>query len=152
MAALGWIMSLAEKRTPGKSDEFVAEIRKSAEKSPPDVHALWTWFYVCYLQDDNAGAFEAAKALSCAAPTDTTALWAYFSAAVIRGLPSGQNYRPILFSQNQLNETPALNNDQLAHLLACYRTLRTRRPELVGTQFIATIDAELTTGPTRRRA
>ena len=36
MAALGWLMSLAEKRGPGKSDEIVAAVRKAAEKTPAD--------------------------------------------------------------------------------------------------------------------
>ena len=97
MAALGWLMSLAEKRGPGKGDEIVAAIRHDAEKTPTDLRKLWNWFYVCEMQQDNAGSFEAAKALSRAAPTDTTALWAYLFSVGARGLPVGSGIlrRPV---------------------------------------------------------
>ena len=70
MAALGWLVRLAQKKGPAKGDEVVAEIRKAGEKTPADVRALWDWFYLCLIRYDNAAVYQAGKALSKAAPTD----------------------------------------------------------------------------------
>ncbi len=86
MAALGWLMSLAEKQGAGQSEAVIAAFRQAAGKSPADLRSLWDWFYLCAVRLDNAGVFEAAKSLSRAAPTDTTALWAHLHSVGGRGL------------------------------------------------------------------
>ena len=47
MAALGWLVNLAQKRGTQPLDELVASIRKPAEKRPADLRAMWDWFYLC---------------------------------------------------------------------------------------------------------
>ena len=92
---------------------------------------------------DNAGSFEAAKALSCAAPTDTTALWAYLFSVGGRGLPLGREYFVVQYRPEEETDTPPLDKDELEHLLDCHNALRARRPELTGAQIVLAVDAEL---------
>ena len=143
MVALGWLMSLAEKRAPGKSDDLVTGVRKAAEKTPIDLRRLWNWFYVCEMREDNAGAFEAARALYRAAPTDTSVLWAYLFAVGGRGLPAGQTYQVYQYQQPQDNDTPPLDKEELDHLAAAYKALRARRPDLAGAQMLVMVESEL---------
>ena len=92
MAALGWLISLAEQHGAGKGQEVIAAFRKAAEKKPPDVPALWDWFYLCEMRFDNAGAFAAARDLTRATPTDPLALWAYLYTLGGRQLGLGIRY------------------------------------------------------------
>ena len=90
MAALGWLVSLAQKQGPAKADEVVAAFRKAAEKTPADLRALWDWFYLCGCGTTTPATFAAGRALSRAAPTDPLALWAYLHALGGRHLGAGQ--------------------------------------------------------------
>ena len=72
MAALGWLLNQALKEGPAKSDELIARIRKASEKTPADARALWDWFYLCMMRNDNPGVYSAGKMLS-SAPGDRSA-------------------------------------------------------------------------------
>ena len=144
MAALGWIVGLAERQGSAKGDEVVAAFRKAAEKTPADLRAIWDWFYFCEMRYDNAGAFAAAGALSRAAPTDPLALWAYLYALGGRQLGLGMRYYANASRDiGRKDNTPALDKDELDHVLACYQGLRTRRPELAQAQILQNVADEL---------
>ena len=95
MAALGWLVSLADHEQPSRLDEVArAVFARRRSKTPTDLHAVWNWFYLCVMREDNAGAFEAGQTkLSEAAPNDPLALWAYLHALGARNTPAGQRYR-----------------------------------------------------------
>ncbi len=142
MAALGWLVSLAQKQGKANADAVAAEVRQAAEKTPADPRALWDWFYLGALQYDNPAVLAAGRALSRATPADPLALWAYLYAIGSRQLGTGQ--RSYVSQGQEANDTtPALAGDELEHLLTCYRSLRTRRPELAQAQVLQTVAAEL---------
>ncbi|HZW30043.1 MAG TPA: tetratricopeptide repeat protein, partial [Isosphaeraceae bacterium] len=143
MAALGWLLSLAQKESPARANEFLTRVRQSAEQTPSDLRALWDWFYLCGLRQDNLGVLAAGRALSRAAPTDPLALWAYLYAIGGRSLGAGQRYYISQFRGPQKDTTPPLEKDELEHVLACYRSLRTRRPELAQAQILQNVSDEL---------
>src|SRR5262249_10061992 len=127
MAALGWQLSLAGRQGTGKGDALIAAFRKAAEKGPADVPALWDWVYLCQMRYDNAGAYAAARELTRATPTDPLALWAYLYS--LGGRQLGLGFRYYSYSgRDRHDSTPSLDKDEVDHVLACYRALRTRRP------------------------
>ena len=78
MAALGWLVSLAERQGAEQGQGARSpRIRKAAEKKPADLQALWDWFYLCAMRFDNAGAYEAARDLSPRHADRPAGLWAY---------------------------------------------------------------------------
>ena len=145
MAALGWLLSLAQRQGPAKADDFIAKVREDAARTPANLHAAWEWIYLCQLRFDNAGLFAAARALSRAAATDSQALWIYLHAAGGRQLPLGEENWTTQAKSNrdEYNITPPLEEDELEHLLACYRSLRARRPELARAQILIHVADEL---------
>ena len=58
MAAMGWLVGLAQKQGTPQVDEVVASFRKPAEKRPADLRALWDWLYLCSVRLDYAGALR----------------------------------------------------------------------------------------------
>ncbi len=144
MSALGWLVSLAQKRGTARAEEVIAAFRKASERSPANLRALWDWFYLCVMRYDNAGAFAAARSLSRAAPTDPLALWAYLYALGGRQLGTGMRYYANASRDTSRSDhTPPLDNDELKHVLACYQALRTRRPELAQAQILQNVADEL---------
>ena len=150
MATLGWLLSFEQqhKATPPSP---IAAIERAAEKGPADVHALWDWFYLCQMRYDNAALFEAARKLSRAAATDPIAMWAYLHVMGGRQLPPGREFG---FSQQvsilaQLTAAPGqeesspLESAELDHMVACYHSLRARRPDLPGALVLLNISDEL---------
>jgi tetratricopeptide (TPR) repeat protein len=143
MAALGWLVNLAQKQGPAQADELLARVRKAVEKTPADPRAIWDWFYLCALRHDNAGVFEAGRHLARAAPTDPLALWAYLYSLGGRRTGMGQQYYVYQGEEQPKDRTPPLEKDELEHVLSCYRSLRTRRPELAEAQILQHVSAEL---------
>jgi len=143
MAALGWLVTLAQRQGPARADELVARFRKAAEKTPADPRAIWDWFYLCAMRYDNAGVFEVGKLLSRATPTDPLALWAYLYSLGARRTGMGQQYYVYQGENPAIDRTPPLDMDELEHVLSCYRALRTRRPELAEAQILQHVSAEL---------
>ncbi len=142
MAALGWLLGLAERKGPDKAKELIESFRKAAEKKPADVHALWDWFYLCQMRFDNAGAYKATLDLTRATPTDPLALWAYLYAVGGRQLGLGtRNYN--YAGRDSLNRASPMAKDELDHVLACYQALRARRPELAQAQILQNVSDEL---------
>ena len=143
MAALAWLMSLAENQGAGKSEAVIAAFRKAAGKSPADLRSLWDWFYLCAVRLDNAGAFEAAKALNRAAPTDTTALWAYLYCIGGRGLPPGQSYYVYQDMPARDDDASPLDKDELAASRQFSRPARAPARAGRAAQIVVGVDAEL---------
>ena len=131
-----------QKKGPAQGDEFVAKIKKAGEKTPPDVRALWDWFYLSLIRYDNAAVYLAGQGLSKAAPNDPLALWAYLYSIGGRQTGLGQQYY-VYQGEEQKDTTPPLENDELDHVLACYRALKIRRPELVQAQILQHVFKEL---------
>ena len=112
-------------------------------KNPrPDVRALWDWYYLSLIRYDNTAVYEAGKGLAKVAPADPLALWAYLYAIGGRQTGLGQQYY-VYQGQDQRDTTPPLETDELENVLACYRSLKTRRPELVQAQILQHVFKEL---------
>ncbi len=142
MAALGWTVSLAGREQPSRQDEVMAGIRSSALKTPSDLDAIWNWFYLCAMREDHLGAVEAARKLTEAAPHDALALWAYLNRLGARSTPLGRIYSVSVLLQPEENVSP-LGQAELDHVLACYKKLRARRPELAQGEIIVNVAHEL---------
>ncbi len=127
MAAMGWLLSLADREKPSRVDELVARFRAAAMKSPADVHAVWDWFYFCLMREDNPGTFEAGRMLSEAAPGDPLALWAYLHSLGLRKTPSSQRVIISILRQPEENVDP-LEKKEVDHVIDCYRVLRSKPP------------------------
>jgi tetratricopeptide (TPR) repeat protein len=142
LAALGWLVSLAQKQGTPKVEEFVASVRKPAEARPADLRASWDWLYLCAIRLEHAGTFAAARALSRAAPADPLALWAYLHSLGSRQTPSGQSILVSPLRTPEENVSP-LDRDELDHVLASFRALRSRRPELAQAEILQNVADEL---------
>ena len=143
MAAMGWLVSLAEKTDAAKTEEVMARFRTASEKTPADVRALWDWFYLCLLRYDNAAAFNACKTLSRAAAADPLALWAYLYSLGSRQ-QSGQASRYVVSRNTDAKDTtPPLEKGELDHVLSCFASLRARRPELAQALIVQHVAQEL---------
>ncbi len=107
---------------------------------------LWDWFYFCSLRNDNPGVYAAGKLLARAQASDPLALYAFLQALGGRHRPAGQRMTASVVSiaQSQAkDDTPPLAQDELDHVLQCFRGLRARRPELAQTQILQHVDVEL---------
>ena len=142
MAAMGWLVSLAQKISPAKGEEVVARFRKAGATTPANPRALWDWFYLCEVRFDYAAAFDAGKLLSRTAATDPLALWAYLYAVGGRGAAQGQRVY-VRQGMERKNNTPPLDKAELDHVLASFASLRARRPELAQAQILQHISREL---------
>ena len=142
MAAMGWLLNLAQKQSQASGVEQVKHMRTAAEKTPADPRALWDWYYLCLLRSDNAGAFAAAKNLSRAAATDHSALWAYLISLRARQRPLGTRVTVAVAAKvmDQKDDTPPLDKNETEHVLDCYRSLQARRPELAAMVLQSVVD------------
>ena len=145
MAALGWLVSLAQKARPGEGRR--GRRRRSArpaEKTPADLRALWDWFYLCVMRYDNAGAFAAGQAPEprrADRPAGPLGLSVFARAAGSSAWASAYYVTPA--AHEPKDNTPPLDKDELDHVLACYRALRARRPELAQAQILQNVANEL---------
>ena len=142
MAGLGWVVSLAGSEQPSRQNEFIASFQAAAFKTPADLHALWNWFYLCASRDDNAGAFDAGRRLSAAAPGNPLALWAFLHALGARDAAIGVRARVMVERPSDENVAP-LEPHEVDHVVACYRELHARRPELAQGEIILNVANEL---------
>jgi tetratricopeptide (TPR) repeat protein len=149
MVALGWLVGRAQKESQTKADELEASLRTRAQKAGADLRALWDWFYVCQVKYDNAGVYTAAKALVRAAPADPVAQWAYLYSLGARHLLPGREYAFRQLNPNigqnigQEGSIPALDKAELDEMLACYQSMRARRPELAQSLVMMHVADEL---------
>jgi tetratricopeptide (TPR) repeat protein len=140
MAALGWLLNLAQKKN--KLDERVAEFRQARDKTPNDLRKLWDAYYLSLVRQEPAETHEAALALSRAVGADPTALWAYLHSLPTRANVAGQQ----VYQDEEgevVDKTPPLPNDELEHVLACYKALRARRPDWADAAIIGGVSNEL---------
>ena len=144
MAALGWLVSLAEKTGAAKSDEVVAEFRKASEKTPADVRALWDWFYLCLLRYDNAAASSAGKTCRRAAadrPAGPLGL------SVFAGRPPARagRQRDLRRPGHRSRRTARRRSRRPSSITSwpASRSLRARRPELAQAQILQNVANEL---------
>jgi len=140
MGALGWILAIATKNK--KDAELVASFRAAKAKVPRDPQALWDCYYLSQLRYENAQAYEDARDLSRAAPTDPMAMWVFLYAVASRQATTGQRYYNQGIQETE-DHTPPLPAEELEQLMTCYRSLRQQRPELLSAQFIQNVAAEL---------
>ncbi len=143
MASLAWLVAIAERKSKAQADEVIAKFKKAGEKSPPDPRALWDWFYLGLVRYDNVAALAAGKLLSQGAPNDPLALWAYLYSIGGRERPAGQRNIVNYQVQQGKDTTPPLPSAELDHVIACFRSLRARRPELAEAQILQFVFTEL---------
>ena len=126
MAALGWLVSLAGTEQPSRADDVVAGFRAGADKLPADAHAIWNWFYLCAMQLDHAGAFEAGRKLRQSSPRDPLALWGSLHVLGTRSVPLGT--RPLLAIGGEYTDPEGdiapLGRPELDEVLAAWHDLR----------------------------
>ena len=139
------MLSQAIKEGPAKSEELIARMRKASEKTPADARALWDWFYLCLMRNDNAGAYRRRQDVE-PRPGDRSARALGLSAITGRPAdaagPARRRVRRRVAAQ-QKDDTPPLDKDELDHVMECYRGLRARRPELAQAQILQYVDDEL---------
>ncbi len=141
MAALGWLLNIAQKQD--KEADFVKRL-KSAADAGSDPRALWDWYDLAAVRNQMRACYRAAFKIARAAPTDVVALWAYLYHLSNR--ENGMN--PALLGNAAPNgllndQAKPLARDELEFALACYKTLRTRRPEWVEIGILNNVVAEL---------
>ena len=142
MAALGWIVSLAQKEGKPKEEAVLAAFRAAKDRTPAGPSRPLGLVSICLVRNDYRGAYEAGRDLSRAAPSDPTALWAYLNSLGSRQQGMGIRYSVAPGSENN-DGTPPLAADELEHVLSCYRGLRQRRPELVQGPILNNVAVEL---------
>ena len=94
------------------------------------------------MRDDNAGAFDAGRRLSAAAPGNPLALWAFLHALGARDAAIGVRARVMVERPSDENVAP-LEPHEVDHVVACYRELHARRPELAQGEIILNVANEL---------
>jgi tetratricopeptide (TPR) repeat protein len=141
MAALGWL--LAESRKLKEGDEvLLAEFRVAGTKTPVDPQRLWDWYYFSLVRNDSRESADAARGLSYSLPNDPTVLWAYLTALGQRQYGQGTRYY-VAPGTDTADAAPPLPPAEVEHMLACYRALHQRRPELVNGSIVQNVVVEL---------
>ena len=156
MAALGWLVSLAERAGSARGDEVVAAFRKAAEKTPADLRAIWDWFYLCEMRYDNGGGVrrgprpEPRRAdrpagplgLSLSRSEAANSAWACVTTPTPAATPVRRTTRRPSTRTSWSMSWPAIADS------------RTRRPELAQAQILQNVSDELRRAkrPTRRSA
>ena len=123
MAALGWLVGLADRKARRRRHEIRRGVRKAAEKTPADLQgALGLVLPLLDPLRQRRGLTRRPASLSRAAPTDPLALWAYLNALGGRQLGPGQPLLSRGRGAEQTDTTPRLPaKDELDHVLACYQ-------------------------------
>jgi tetratricopeptide (TPR) repeat protein len=141
MAAMAWLLYTAQKE--GRGDEFLAERRRLAEAAGDDHKPMWDWYYLQLVRQDNRQIFEAAERLSKTG--DPEGQWAYLSAL------SNRHLSPSSRSQSDAVQVPALPDDEVDHVLACYQSLKKQRPDLVQDYYLSMLLTNVTAELKRAR-
>ena len=141
-----WAGSSASPRKRGQRGARNSSPRSArpVEKTPADVRALWDWFYLCLIRYDNAGAFDAGKTCSSRRRRPTRWPSGLISIHWAAGRPAwaGNAYVVRRVSEPK-DTTPPLEKAELDHVLACFASLRARRPELAQAQILQNVFREL---------
>ena len=139
-SALAWLLGLAQREN--KQDSFQKERREARDKAPSDPRTAWDWYYAQVVRQDFAETFEAARSLAKLFPSDASAQWAYLASLGSRTVGPNQ---PRIYRQagsTAPDPTPALPGEEVDRVLACYRGLQKRRPDLAPA-VLAEVLAEL---------
>ena len=107
------------------------------------MHAIWNWFYLCVMRDDNAGAFEAGRRLVEAAPGDPLALWAFLHAVGGQRNAAGPAVFRLAAPATGRERRRRSDKAEVDRVISCYRELRARRPELAQAEIIQNVSNEL---------
>src|SRR5207244_1978973 len=82
--------SVAAKALKKKVAGRPAGARGAKDKTPKDPRALWDWYYLGLVRQEQRDAYEAARDLARANGSDPSALWVYLTSLPARAEPSGQ--------------------------------------------------------------
>jgi tetratricopeptide (TPR) repeat protein len=113
LAALGWLYLLADAR--GEKDQFLDSIRPAADKADVDSRALWDWYALQLLRQDQKESHAASRRLSQSG--DTVGQWLYLESLASR--PAAGN----VSNDSNDDEAPPLPPDELEHVVSCYRSI-----------------------------
>jgi tetratricopeptide (TPR) repeat protein len=137
MAALGWLYGLA--RQKDQHDALVKKLKEAKDK-PGDARAAWDWVYLQSVRNDSKGVHETVLALSKAGdPAGTLSFLQGLPGRVVEG-QRRYSRRP---GEENVDKTPPLPADQLAHVLACYRKLKQTHPDWVTPDVTQAVMTEL---------
>lgn len=139
MASLTWLFTLATKQN--KQIAFLKTLQEAQKKPGQQVRALWDWYYLQNVRQEQHEAYEAAKEL--AKSPDPTSSWLYLSSISGRAAKTGPRVRFNSEEPNAVENLPALPSDELEHVLLCYRTLKQRRPDWLNAVILANVATEL---------
>jgi tetratricopeptide (TPR) repeat protein len=135
IAALGWMYEAAHARDGG--EPFAKALREAKDKAGSDPRPVWDWYYFQALRGENKDMLATAMALS---KGDDSA----GQLALLNSLSSRVN--PNRFRRmgaDVKDKTPPLPADQLEHVLACYRRLKTVNPDWVSATIMQAVMTEV---------
>ena len=142
---LGWLVSLAaeDKRGDRRRGRRASSARPARRRRPTSARS-GTGSISCLLRYDNAAAFGAGKTLSQSRrrpirwPSGPISIR---SAAASRAGWASDTY--VGQGSEAKDSTPPLEKAELDHVLACFASLRARRPELAQAQILQIVSTEL---------
>lgn len=142
MAALAWLLGMAQKAT--QHEQFVQSFREAAAKAKaPDVRSIRDLYYLQTIRQDGREAYDAARMLARALPSDVRAQWTYLNTLVSRASTSGL----LPYQQPGTNaapdRTPGLPEAELNAILASFRVVKALKPEWIQWQILTAVATEL---------
>jgi tetratricopeptide (TPR) repeat protein len=140
MAALGWLDGLSQKDNTNAA--FLQEQREAANRATQDARSLWDWYYLELVRQEPHEAYLAARALTRRTPDEPVAQFAYLNSLRLRAQQSGQTLS-VRVGSGVIDTTPPLDSNEIDHVLACFESLRKRRPEWLALQIFSGLSLEL---------
>jgi hypothetical protein len=119
MAALAWLYRIAV--TMGEKDDFLYSLRPGAGQARLDSRALWDWYYVQLIREDENEDYAALRRLSQTG--EAQAQWLFLNALSNRKATTRARH------DSDEDETPPLLADELEQVLTCYRSVAQKHPE-----------------------
>jgi tetratricopeptide (TPR) repeat protein len=138
MAALGWQLYLAQKQN--RESAYLKQRREARAKAGQDFRPAWDLYYLQLLRQNLRDTYEAAKALGKSG--DPAGQWAYLTALDNRTAANGPRVVRAT-APGAPDKTPPLPAAELDQVVACYRSVRTRRPEWLTPAILSNVTKEL---------
>lgn len=139
MASLAWLNVFA--RNSGKEDEFVNQRRVLAEKAT-DRRSAIDWYYMVIIRNDTKEQYEILKKMSKQPDADIAIKSLYLTMLNGRN-PNARSAINEETGEQEMKIDP-LDNDELEHVLACYKSLDDGTSMInYGQTFIEVVSAEL---------
>ena len=125
IAALAFLHGIAQENDT--VDQLLEPLRRRAEQNEPvDVRAQWDWYYLQTFLQEHGEVHLIARRLSEHAGLEGKVV--YLAALPSRSSGATRVVQP---GQAQTDTTPPLPDDQIEHMMQCYREIKTLKPDWV---------------------